>query len=485
MIAKRFLLLTVLIVGFLALVFFFHDRDPSIDVDTASKLSLPMPEVTEAEISEDELHDIVETLVRTNSWFNSLPFARIEYQVTVTKSDLRYDRDIAEMKASFPSTRIDEATAPTLSRVWEIVRSVEFDQTRLACVSRSNALGRESQTWDGDVFTGYVDYGTTQEPNYYLKSEVDVSLSWLPQVGSPAIWFCNQTPYDSRLDWVKAPPTLAGATHFADHDCIVLRDFSNHWIVGREDRKLYGRYSQRDWEQFDQHREVAEGIFWPMASIRKRFGKEGLEWTDEATVTLLKSSKEPDDSVFRVEIEPGVKVCDLRNVYPVVFMSDPNRTEEELAEIYANAKNEYDRDAPDDRRSQELVGKDAPELGEGTWLNSEPLSIGELRGKRSVLLGFGHTACAPCGNMLAMFAKRQETSPDQFILVFAASDSISAVEKKLSLFKIACRTFIPSDESGFGAVFERYRVNAYPTVVAIDAQGIIASHQIGMLSNLD
>jgi hypothetical protein len=222
-----------------------------------------------------------------------------------------------------------------------------------------------------------------------------------------------------------------------------------------------------------------------MTRICKRFGKEGLEWTDEAIVTSLEISKEPDDSVFRMEMEPGVKVCDLRNEYPVVFTSDPSRTEEALAEIYAEAKKRHDLYARDERQSHELIGKDAPELGEETWLKSEPLSIRELQGKRSVLWGFGYTACAPCGNMLAMFSKLQETSSDQLILVFSASDSISAVDEKLSLYNHDCPTFIPNGESGFGEVFKRYRINGYPTVVAIDAKGAITSHQIGTLSNAD
>lgn len=184
-------------------------------------------------------------------------------------------------------------------------------------------------------------------------------------------------------------------------------------------------------------------------------------------------------------MEPGVKVHDLRSEYPVVFTSDPNRTEGELAEIYADARERHDGYSSDERQSRELIGKDAPELGRGTWLNSEPLSIRELRGMRSVLLGFGHTACAPCGNMLADFSKRQETSSDQLILIFSASDSISAVEKKLSLYKLACPTFIPNAESGFGEVFKRYRIKGYPTVVAIDSKGAIKSYQMGILSNQD
>ncbi|QDV22262.1 TlpA family protein disulfide reductase [Aureliella helgolandensis] len=483
---KRFRLPIVLVVGLLLLAFIFHDRIPSTDSGTGPKLSSQIPNVSEADISSHELQDIIDALVRTHHWFKSLPLGRFEYSVTVTKSDARYERDIAEEKASFPDLLVDETTFPTLAREWKIHQSLTFDESRLVCVSRSNAFGIQTEAWDGNSLTRYVDYGTTQDPNYYLKSDVSGAMSklaWFPQVGTPAIWFYDATASYDGLDWQQTPPTLVGKTCFAERDCVVLRDAHHHWIVGREDYKLYGRYSRNDWEQFDQHREVTDGIFWPMASIRMRYGKEGLEWTDRTTVISLNIDDVPDDSVFQMKMEPGVKVCDLREKYPVVFTSDPNRTEEELAKIYAEARESHDRDASTVRRSRELIGRVAPELGRGTWLNSEPLSINELRGKRSLLLGFGYTACAPCGNMLALFSKLQDTSTDQLILVFAASDSISDVEKKLDLYNLDCPAFIPSDETGFGEVFERYRVTGYPTIVAIDGSGAVTSHQIGALSN--
>lgn len=484
----RFRLLILLAVGSLLLAVVFRNGIPATDEDTGRKLSSHIPDVTETDISAKELREIIDSLVNTHRWFNSLPFGRFEYSVTVTKSDARYERDIAEAKANSPALQVDETAFPTLAREWTIRQSVTFDDSRIACISRSNAFGMQTEVWDGNVLTGYSDHGTTQEPNYYLKSDVNGSLSklaWFPQVGTPAIWFYNAAAAYDGVDWQKTPPTLAGATRCAERDCIVLRDARHHWIVDRENHKLYARYSRNDWEQFGRHREVSDGVVWPMTSICMRFGKEGLEWTDRTSVISMRIDDVPEDSSFQMKMEPGVKVCDLRNEYPVVFTSDPSRTEEELAKIYAEARENHDRGASTMRHARELVGEDAPELGTGIWLNSKPLSINQLRGKRSVLLGFGHTACAPCGNMLALFSKLQETSTDQLILIFAASDSISDVEKKLELYSLDCPAFIPSDESGFGEVFERYRVYGYPTLVAIDANGAITSHQVGTLNNED
>lgn len=219
---KRYLFPIVLLGGVFLLAFVLRDGGQSIDDNIGDKLSLHIPMVTEADISPEELLDIIESLVRTHRWFNSLPFARVEYRVTVTKSDVQYEHDIAEMKASFPDLEFDETTAPTLSRVWKIDRSVAFNESQLICTSRSNALGRQSEAWDGKLLTGYINHGTTQKPNYYLKSDVGGSMSklgWFPHVGTLAIWFHDETHYDNTLDWQQCPPTLAGATRFADHDC--------------------------------------------------------------------------------------------------------------------------------------------------------------------------------------------------------------------------------------------------------------------------
>ncbi len=81
--------------------------------------------------------------------------------------------------------------------------------------------------------------------------------------------------------------------------------------------------------------------------------------------------------------------------------------------------------------------------------------------------------------MLAAFSELQNTSTDQLILVFGASDSIPDVQKKLDLFKLKCPTFIPDDETQLGEVFKLYRVSAYPTIVVVDERGTIKSHQVG------
>ena len=83
--AKRSRLLMLLLGGLLLLSFVLRDGGPPTDDAIGRELSLHMAKATEAGISPEELRDIIETLVRTNRWFNSLPFARVEFKVAVKK----------------------------------------------------------------------------------------------------------------------------------------------------------------------------------------------------------------------------------------------------------------------------------------------------------------------------------------------------------------------------------------------------------------
>lgn len=245
-----------------------------------------MPALTKIHVPPEELRELVAALVLAESWWNSLAFARIEYQVKVTKSEDHHERDIQDMKASYPEFEIDEKAFPILARVWDVDRSLTFDEKKVIWSDHNNASGIHTERWDGTSLIGYRDHGTRQKPNFYLKgklSDLQSSSARLPRIGTSAIWFADETPSGCST-WQQEPPVVAGGIRFADRSCVVLRDPRNHWIVGRTDHRVYGRFSLREWEEFYQHREIAPGVFWPMASVRKRFGNEGLEWTDRATV---------------------------------------------------------------------------------------------------------------------------------------------------------------------------------------------------------
>ncbi|MEO1525070.1 MAG: hypothetical protein AAFX06_06520 [Planctomycetota bacterium] len=474
---KRNRLILLIIVMAVSAVAFLNRKRP---IQETEKTLPHLPTLDAIELSSEEVDRIIDALVRTEAWFNTLESGRFEYEATMTKSETRYRRDLKEMQASFPETKIDEATDPTLQRRWNIEHQFSFDKP-LAMRRQAGTLGDHSDWWDGEKLTGYVDYGTEQEPNYYIKASPDQMGAlggWFPMIGTPAIWFANTagSPYYST--WKQEPPTIAGGLRFAGHECVVLQDKHHHWIVGRTDHHVYGKYNHHEIETFSNHQEVADGVFWPTRSTRQRFGKQGLEWTDEVTVASLAAAVDPKS--FELELRAGVKMCDLRE--PVVtYVIDPGRTPAEMAKLYAAARQDADRFESSKRRGQALIGQQAPELGEGTWINGNA-SLLDFWGKKSFTLGFGHTACTPCSDMLAMFARLQDNPRNQLVLVYSSTDSVKSVQAKLKRFGLNCPTFIPkADTTPHGQVFDDYRVAAFPTIVELNSEGKITSHRVGTL----
>ena len=70
-----------------------------------------------------------------------------------------------------------------------------------------------------------------------------------------------------------------------------------------------------------------------------------------------------------------------------------------------------------DELTSELIGKPAPELAKGEWINSSPLTLAELRGK-VVLLEFWTYGCYNCSNTIPEMNRWQEKySPKGLVIL--------------------------------------------------------------------
>jgi thiol-disulfide isomerase/thioredoxin len=141
-----------------------------------------------------------------------------------------------------------------------------------------------------------------------------------------------------------------------------------------------------------------------------------------------------------------------------------------------------------------LIGKQAPELQQiKGWINSKPIKLDELRGK-VVLLDFWGTWCGPCVASIPELIDINEKYHDKGLVVIGihddSKDSIETLEKELNKlskerwdgkkipYALALdgggRTKIEgSQQATFGATTAAYGINAFPTMVLIDKQGMI------------
>lgn len=127
------------------------------------------------------------------------------------------------------------------------------------------------------------------------------------------------------------------------------------------------------------------------------------------------------------------------------------------------------------------AGKKAPELIEGQWFNSEPLTLAELKG-RVVYIEFWTFGCSNCINTLPTVKRFDATYRDKGLTVIGihspefdyerVSENIeNALKKRGLVYPILTDNEMKN--------WDRYRVNAWPSIFIIDKKGQIRYEHIG------
>ena len=126
-------------------------------------------------------------------------------------------------------------------------------------------------------------------------------------------------------------------------------------------------------------------------------------------------------------------------------------------------------------------GGAAPELTGGKWINSKPLTLAELKG-RVVYLEFWTFGCSNCINTLPTVKRFDATYRDKGLTVIGIETPEFDYEKDFNNLSAAVKKrgieypVLTDNES---KNWEAYRVNAWPTIVIIDKQGVERYRHIG------
>ena len=464
----------------------------------ATRNQPPWSDWRETQVSPAELAEITKDLRATEKWFSSRHQIYAHYTSQHSKrSDCDF-QDYRRTEQQFPDIHVTEALFPDLKREWNRRCWFALSDERLAWEEDSDATGYEKSVWDGEKLVGVRRYLTSQPMNYYyfraIAERADLVLGGVDAFPNPfgsAGWAKGR---DDEAQTVLGVDDLQclGELEYQGQPCLVLAgssDNASRWIVGRYDHRIYGRRLGNCYWVFAGHREVAPGIFWPMRNTftfyEGRVGDWRLMDTTETTVDAFVIDQPPSRSLFDIPLQKGVQVHDFRQEEVAVYPYDPDRTQVAWQAIQDDIDQRALERQAYEARVAAIQGRRAPPFGNGKWLNSPPLTLAELEGKRT-MIGFTAVGCVPCENMLAQFATRireKGTAHTPMLLVFLASDSEQSVRDKLAKFHLSCPVFIPEAVSTDprGAVFQAYAVEGYPTVVTIDGNGQLVRHRVAPL----
>jgi len=123
----------------------------------------------------------------------------------------------------------------------------------------------------------------------------------------------------------------------------------------------------------------------------------------------------------------------------------------------------------------------APELVTGDWINSEPLTLKDLRG-RVVLIEFWTFGCINCRNTLPFVKSWHERYGDKGLTVigvhtpeFAEERIVENLRREVASLGITYPVLIDNDYRTWNA----YDAYAWPTLVLLDKQGRIRLKHVG------
>jgi len=123
----------------------------------------------------------------------------------------------------------------------------------------------------------------------------------------------------------------------------------------------------------------------------------------------------------------------------------------------------------------------APELASGTWINSEPLTLQELRG-RVVLIEFWTFGCYNCRNTLPSVKSWDARYHDQGLTVVGVHSPELENEKQLEnvrreVASLGIRYPVVTDNNY--ATWKAYNVEAWPTIFLLDKDGRVRWSHVG------
>ena len=299
-------------------------------------------------------------------------------------------------------------------------------------------------------------------------------------------------------NWYGKPEDfiLVGTEEFMGKKCYVLecspKNFNRvrKWFVGTDDGLRYGeivisegRISNHHWTI--NYKEVKDGWWFPTEQgyhilERDENGKSFIRSTRNLYIETVEVDKQLPDKLFVMEFKDGIQVNDDRFGGFITYKWKSDRTEKEWQELKDKARKKTEKARAEKAKINAWIGKEAIEFPEGCkWVNTEPLTLEELRGK-AVILQFWGTWCAPCHNYMGLLKKRGENDKIIVLGMHTPENDLEVIREDMEKYKADGPVCVEvPGKSGIkrtGIIAGSYKVRMRPYWVVVGPEGKVAGH---------
>jgi thiol-disulfide isomerase/thioredoxin len=231
---------------------------------------------------------------------------------------------------------------------------------------------------------------------------------------------------------------------------------------------------------FLDYKEVQPGKWLPMtqgsATFKGMHARPVTVVRSELKVVSVKVDETlPAELFMPPEMKEGTPVTDNTTDPPLSYKYKKDRTQAEWEALRAESRKALAEEHKAKARRDELIGKPALALPKEGWLNSQPHSWQDLRGRPIVLL-FWAEWCGPCHGFVPML---RQADLVHIIGVHTPGSKRADIEKVLKEAKadapVCIDPAIPGGPASWGSMHKGYRLRGVPSAVLVDADGKIAA----------